>query len=161
MHNDKRSHFVIHLGKYHRAQRYETKSDNYHGKTNYKSAKSQLLRSIQQILQSTKSDQLEAINTCICTPAGDDVHIPGIQRCETLIGISTAMKHRVCADFCSLHRMQQILQGSKLISYQSNICIVVVMINALTFSSTSENTIARSGMKQSRTITMVKTSLKS
>ena len=48
--------------------------------------------------------------------------------------------------------MQRILHGSKMISYESNLCIVVVMINALTSSSTSDNTIARSGMKQSLTI---------
>ena len=54
--NDKHSHFLTHLGIYHRTQRYETKSDNYHDKAKFKKAKSQLLRSIQQILQLTKSD---------------------------------------------------------------------------------------------------------
>ena len=51
----------------------ETNYDNYLGKTKLKKAKYQLLRSKQQISQ---PDQLEAIDTCICTQAGDDVHTP-------------------------------------------------------------------------------------
>ena len=62
-----------------------TKSDNYHGRTKLKKAKSQLLRWKQQILQ---SDQLEAIDTCICTQAGDDVpiliHIEKTMACSDL-----------------------------------------------------------------------------
>ena len=71
----------------------------------------------------TKSDQLEAIfNTCICrwgrcTHAHPHRKDCRMQLCETLIRISIAMKYRACADFCSLRRTQQILQGSNLISF--------------------------------------------
>ena len=128
---------IIHLGKHHRTQRYETKSDSYHGETKFKKAKSKLLRPIRQILHQPNQTNLKPANTCICRwrrcthsyPHRKDYRM---QRCKTLITISTAMKYRVCADLCSLHRTQQILQGSKLISFESNLCIVVVVINALT-----------------------------
>ena len=57
------------------------------------------------------------------------------------------MKRSVYAHFSSLHRMQQIQLGFKLISHEANLCIVVVTIKALTSSPTYEYTIARSAIE--------------